>query len=99
MKVTEVNQNLVGKKVSCVFTGLKTTGVVVAVIEDEYSKGVRIKFDKPVQWGDEFYKEFESTARKFDSWGNLMPIALKRYHCSVLSGTIVALRAVPLISL
>ena len=29
----------------------------------------------------------------------VLPIALKRYHCSVLSGTIVALRAVPLISL
>ena len=28
-----------------------------------------------------------------------VPIALKRYHRSVLSGTIVALRAVPLISL
>ena len=28
-----------------------------------------------------------------------MPIALKRYHCSVVSGTNVALRAVPLVAL
>ena len=29
----------------------------------------------------------------------LVPIALKRYHCSVVSGTNVALRAVPLVAL
>ena len=28
-----------------------------------------------------------------------VPIALKRYHCSVVSGTNVALRAVPLVAL
>ena len=32
-------------------------------------------------------------------WHCIMPIALKRYHRSVVSGTIVALRAVPLVSL
>ena len=30
---------------------------------------------------------------------HLVPIALKRYHCSVVSGTNVALRAVPLVAL
>ena len=71
MKVDNVNQNLIGKRVSCVFTGLKTTGVVIAIVEDKYSKGVRIKLDNPVNWGGTYYKEYESTARKFDSWGNL----------------------------
>lgn len=71
MKVSEVNQNQVGKRVSCVFTGLRTTGVVVAIVDTKYSKGFRIKFDEPIQWGDDLYEEYESTARKFDSWGNL----------------------------
>ena len=30
---------------------------------------------------------------------DVLPIALKRYHCSVVSGTNVALRAVPLVAL
>ena len=30
---------------------------------------------------------------------DMVPIALKRYHCSVVSGTNVALRAVPLVAL
>ena len=30
---------------------------------------------------------------------NVVPIALKRYHRSVVSGTIIALRAVPPVSL
>lgn len=71
MEVTEVNQNMIGKRVSCVFTGLRTTGVVVSIVDDKYSKGLRIKFDNPVQWGDDLYEEYESTSRKFDGWGNL----------------------------
>lgn len=71
MKVSEVNQNLIGKRVSCIFTGLRTTGIIVAIVDDEYSKGVRIKFDNPIDWDGGPYKEYESTARKFDGWGNL----------------------------
>ena len=35
------------------------------------SKGVRIKFDSPVQWGDCSYEEYESTSRVHDEFGNL----------------------------
>lgn len=84
MKTAEVNQNLVGRKVKGIFTGLKVTGTIVSIVEylsfpwkpksDENkvcTKGVRIKLDEPVQWGDDFYTEYESTARVFDDWGNL----------------------------
>lgn len=71
MRTEEVSNELVGKKVECVFTGMKVTGVITGIVEDEYSKGVAVKFDKPVQWGDDMYTNMESTARKKDEAGNL----------------------------
>lgn len=71
MKTTEVNDRLVGKKVKGVFTSLEVTGIITGIFENEYSKGVEIKLDKPVVWGDFTYKSYTSTARKCDDWGNL----------------------------
>lgn len=71
MRTNEVSNEMVGKKVEVVFTGLKVTGVITGIVEDEYSKGVAVKLDKPVQWGDDMYTNMESTARKKDEAGNL----------------------------
>ena len=35
------------------------------------SRGVRIKLDRPVQYGDCSYEEYESTSRVHDEFGNL----------------------------
>ena len=84
MKTADINDTLKGKKVKGIFTGLEVTGTIIGIVEylsypwkpksDENkicSKGVRIKLDKPVQWCDDFYTEYESTARVADEWGNL----------------------------
>lgn len=71
MKTTEVNSSLIGKRVKGIFTALEVTGSITAIYEDEYSKGVEIKLDKPVVWGDYTYYKYTSTARKYDDWGNL----------------------------
>lgn len=78
MKTSEVNEALVGRKVSGICQGFKVTGIVMAIIENEYTIGVRIKLDIPmVVWSGDYSteswveKEYESTARKYDGWGNL----------------------------
>ena len=78
MKTSEVNESLIGKRVKCVFTGLETTGTIIGIVEvhdprskELCSKGVKIKLDCPIQWGDYEYNEFESTSRVHDYWGNL----------------------------
>lgn len=71
MKTTDINESLIGKKVKGIFTGLEITGEIVGIVEDEYSKGVRIFMDEEVNWGGSWYRYYESTARKFDDWGNL----------------------------
>lgn len=71
MKTDEVTKELIGKKVSCVITGLETTGVVTGIIDNQWTKGVIIKLDTPVQWGDDFFTEHHSTSRKSDDFGNL----------------------------
>lgn len=71
MKTIEVNDSLVGQKVKGIFTSLEVTGVITAIYEDEYSKGVEIKLDSSVAWGDYLYDKYRSTARKHDGWGNL----------------------------
>lgn len=71
MKATEVNSSLVGKKVKGILTSLEVTGVITGIFENEYSKGVEIRLDNPVVWGDYTYENYTSTARKHDNWGNL----------------------------
>ena len=78
MKTSEVNEALVGRKVSGICQGFKVTGIVMAIIENEYTIGVRIKLDVPmVVWSGDYSteswveEEYESTARKSDGWGNL----------------------------
>lgn len=50
----------------------------MAIVEDKYTIGVRIKLDVPmVVWSGDYSteswveEEYESIARKFDGWGNL----------------------------
>ena len=80
MKTSQVNQTFVGKRVKGIFTGLEVTGTIIGIVEDHdpfsqgkplCSKGVRIRLDEPVQWGEDLYKEYESTSRVHDDWGNL----------------------------
>lgn len=71
MLVSEVNKELVGKKVSFNFTGLRSTGIVTEIYEDEYLKGIVVKFDSPINWGGDFYEKSTFTARKFDNFGSL----------------------------
>lgn len=71
MLVAEINKELIGKKVSFNFTGLRSIGVITELIENEYSKGVVVKFDSPIQWGDYSYTKNEFTARKHDNFGSL----------------------------
>lgn len=78
MKTSEVNEALVGRRVSGICQGSKVTGIVVAIVEDKYTIGVRIKLDVPmVVWSGDYSteswveEEYESIARKSDDWGNL----------------------------
>lgn len=71
MKTSEVTNELINKKVECVVTGLKTTGVVTGIIDNKWSKGVIIKLDDPVQWGEDVFTVHHSTSRKSDDFGNL----------------------------
>ncbi len=71
MKTTEINNTLIGRRVRGIFTGLKVEGSIIGLVNEEYSVGITIKLDRPVQWGDSIYKTYTSTARKSDGWGNL----------------------------
>lgn len=78
MKTSDITKELVGKRVSCITIGMKGEGTIVGIVEDHdpatgklCSKGVKIKLDNPVQWGDDLYDINESTARIFDEKGNL----------------------------
>lgn len=71
MTVEEVNKGLIGKRVSGIFTSMRVEGHVSEIIDNEYSKGVKIELDDPVNWGGYYYHSYTSTARKMDNWGNL----------------------------
>ena len=78
MKTGEVSAALMGRKVQGICQGSEVTGAIVAIIEDKYEVGVRVKLDTPMQcWSGDYSTEswiqeqYESTARKSDGWGNL----------------------------
>lgn len=49
MKTTEVNRELIGRRCECIFTGLMVTGVIEDTEENEHTKGVKVRFDRPVR--------------------------------------------------
>jgi hypothetical protein len=71
MKTSEVNESLIGKKVSGIFTALEVTGTITGIIENEYTTGVRIKLVRGDKATGEIYTEYDSTARICDEFGNL----------------------------
>lgn len=78
MKTSDITKELVGKRVKCITIGDKSEGTIIDILEEHdpvtgklCSKGVKIKLDHPVQWGDDLYNVNESTARVSDEKGNL----------------------------
>ena len=76
MKTTEVNKKIIGRRCKCIFTGLLVTGVIEDTTEDKYTVSVKVRFDTPHQWGDEFYSYDWSFGRKADDSGSLKYLEL-----------------------
>ena len=76
MKTTEVSKDLIGKRCECIFTGMMVAGVIEDAEENEYSVNVKVRFDHPHQWGDDFYTEDWTWGRKSDEFGTLCHLRL-----------------------
>lgn len=76
MKTTEVNKELIGRRCECIFTGMMVTGVIEDIEENKYSVNVKVRFDHPQQWGDDFYTEDWAWGRKTDEFGTLHHLQL-----------------------
>lgn len=44
MTTKDVNESLIGKRVECIFTGLKVTGTITGIVENKYTAGFEDKF-------------------------------------------------------
>lgn len=80
MKTSEISEALLGKRVKGSFTGLQYEGIIIGIVTEHdnrtgngaiCTKGVKVRLDHPIQWGDSEYEEIESTARTMDEFGNL----------------------------
>lgn len=78
MNTKDVNNSLVGKRVKGKFTDITYEGTIIGTVESRdpilgqvCTKGLKIRLDHPIQWGDDEYEVIESTARVKDDWGNL----------------------------
>lgn len=71
MKTSEVNESLIGKRVKGIALGLMVTGTITAVEVNDCSAVVYFDYDKPVQWGDDFYTHGDNWARLHDEFGSL----------------------------
>ena len=71
MTTKEINSSLIGKRVKVMFTGLMAEGVITGIEDNQYSKGIVVALDSPIQWGDYLYDVVHSSARKIDEFGCL----------------------------
>ena len=76
MKTTEVNRGLIGRRCECIFTGLMVTGVIEDIQDDQHSTAVKVRFDRPHQWGDDWYNDVWAWGRKIDEFGTLRHLQL-----------------------
>ena len=76
MKTTEISKDLIGRRCECIFTGMMVTVVIEDTEENEYSVNVKVRFDHPHQWGDDFYTEDWALGRKSDEFGTLRHLRL-----------------------
>lgn len=71
MTTSEISKSLIGKRVKGILTALPVTGTIIDIIVNPYSKGVQIRLDGPVRWGDSLFYHYTSTSRVDDEFGNL----------------------------
>ena len=76
MKANEVNEELIGKRCKCIFSGLMVTGTIENIKIDEHSAEVNVRYDKPHQWGNQSCETGWAFARLHDDFGSLCHLAI-----------------------
>lgn len=71
MKSTEVNEEIIGKRCKCIFTGLMITGTIEDIKISEHTAEVKVRYDKPHQWGNQLFEDGWAFARLSDDFGSL----------------------------
>jgi hypothetical protein len=76
MKAIEVNEEIIGKRGKCIFTGLMVTGVIEDIRIDKHTANVKVRFDEPHQWGNDLYETDWAHARLHDDFGSLQHLEI-----------------------
>lgn len=71
MKAIEVNDELIGKRCKCIFTGLMVTGTIEEINIDRHVAEVKVRYDEPLRWGEDLYESGWSFGRLCDDFGPL----------------------------
>ncbi len=62
---------MIGKRCKCIFTALMVTGTIEEVNTTEHIAEVKVRFDEPHNWGNQWYEFDWSFARHCDDFGSL----------------------------
>jgi len=71
MKITDLNNNLINKKVSIVVTATRVNGTILQIENDEHTKGIVVEHE-PVNWGKHTFTTTRIWGRKSDGWGSII---------------------------
>jgi hypothetical protein len=85
MKTSEVNNDIIGRRCKCIFTGLMVTGTIEDVKVSKYTAEVKVRFDEPCNWGNDWYEYTWSFARLHDENGSLK-------HLEIIDDTYYAIK-------
>jgi len=85
MKANEVNKEIIGKRCKSIFTGLMVTGTIEDIKISEHTAEVKVRYDKPHQWGNQLYECDWSFARLRDDFGSLR-------HLEIIDDTYKAIK-------
>jgi len=71
MKITDLNNSLINKKVSIIVKSIRVNGKILGIENDEHSKGMVVEHE-PVNWGKYTFTTTRIWGRKSDGWGSII---------------------------
>lgn len=71
MKITDLKDSLINKKVSVVITAKRVNGTILGIENDEHTVGMVVEHE-PVVWGKYTFTTSRIWGRKSDGWGSII---------------------------
>lgn len=76
MEAKDFSKDLIGRRCKAMAFGQLEDGTITDVQEEQNTYNVKVRYDRPIRWGDDLYEEGWNWMRKCDNFGSLSKMVL-----------------------